>query len=409
MAHQYLGRCDIFFYDGYINVSPSVITLSNSIHKSNYKVTIWAGKTSIGQLGSSLDSGITIKRLDRLVGWKLFKRISFHCKSKHIDELFLFVDWMYFSLQFFIRTIFQLIIKRDYPKSLAIGVDRSGSLPAMIYTWILRPETKWYLSLELIVASSTNPVSSVARLIDRAYFRLSDCVIIQDDTRLEKLEKELRYRARSICYFPNAPSEAISSELDSNYLQKKLGIKPDTYKFLVLAAGMIDDKVYSIDVAKTFSHLSDLCALIFHERECRRFEDPYIVKVTHANQQNLFLSLSPVEYNDLDSLFSSIDIGIAFYNPVDSNFEDMAKTSGKLAFYLKHGKPVLLNNLPSFHHLNNEYSIGVIVNDICDPLEMRKAIETISNNYSLYSANALSCYHCAYNPSRHLEPLLSTL
>lgn len=172
---------------------------------------------------------------------------------------------------------------------------------------------------------------------------------------------------------------------------------------------MICDEVYSQEVAYAFSSIDNGCALIFHERQKRDEQEPYIKSLKEINSTNLFLSLEPLPYEKIDKVFASATIGLAFYRDINNNFSQIAKASGKLSFYLKHGKPVLVNNLESLSTLVEKYKIGVVVHNPSDSMEIQSAIEMILNNYSFYCENAKTCFAKEFDFASQVKPLLSSM
>jgi glycosyltransferase involved in cell wall biosynthesis len=172
---------------------------------------------------------------------------------------------------------------------------------------------------------------------------------------------------------------------------------------------MICDEVFSKELAKAFNLMDIRCALIFHEREQKSLDNPYIQSLQEINSNNLFLSLNPLPYQDIHKVFMSTDIGLACYRDVDENFSEISKASGKLSFYLKHGKPTIVNNIPSLRRLNDRYKFGILIEDISNYLEIEAAIAEIMNNYQYFSDNALYCFKQEFDFQLITEPLLDFL
>jgi hypothetical protein len=83
--------------------------------------------------------------------------------------------------------------------------------------------------------------------------------------------------------------------------------------------------------------------------------------------------------------------------------------SGKMGYYLKHGKPVLVNDLPSLSAFVESRKIGVVVRDPCDPTEMRRAVESILADYACLSANARKCFLEELDFDRNVIPVTTFL
>jgi hypothetical protein len=155
---------------------------------------------------------------------------------------------------------------------------------------------------------------------------------------------------------------------------------------------MIRDEVYAQELAKTAAQLDGGFALVLHSSSQRSEDDPYIRLLRGHNSTNLFLSLEPVPFDQVDAVFASATIGLAFYRPIDENFAQIALASGKLPFYLKHGIPILLNDLPSTRALIERHHCGALVADPASPADLASAVGTIMANYADYCANARRCF-----------------
>jgi glycosyltransferase involved in cell wall biosynthesis len=146
--------------------------------------------------------------------------------------------------------------------------------------------------------------------------------------------------------------------------------------------------------------------LVFHERMTRNKSEPYIKEIANSGGQNLYLSLNPVPYNEIDKVIASSTIGVVIYGSSSewgTSWVSLAKGSGKIAHYLKCGKPVVCVNIPGFKEIINEYKCGILFNDVN---EIHSAISEILQNYSFYSSNALKCYKNEYEFSNYFNNFL---
>jgi hypothetical protein len=170
---------------------------------------------------------------------------------------------------------------------------------------------------------------------------------------------------------------------------------------------MIQDAVFSKELAQAFVSINKGYALIFHDREQRAIDDPYIKSLKEINSKNLFLSLKPLPYEKIERIYASATIGLAFYRNLDNNFSQISKASGKISHYLKYGVPLLVNNLESLSKLVEQYNVGIVIKDPLNSLEIESAIEKILKDYSYYSKNATICFEEEFNFSKKIQPILS--
>jgi hypothetical protein len=280
-----------------------------------------------------------------------------------------------------------------------IGVDAPGAISAWLDFLIWRRQFL-YRSLELPSPQSYQHFGKAIHWLECKAVKDAIAIIIQDADRLESLSLYHTTLPERKFFLPNSPrfSGPVPRPSESdNYLRKTLKIDSQRFPYIALHAGMIEDAVYSQEIVQGFAGLDSGFALVLHERRKRRASDPYLQSLRRLNSRNLFLSLDPVPFDQLDKVFSSATVGLAFYRPIDDNHAKMGLASGKLAFYLRHGIPVLLNNLPSFVTLNRKYEFAVLVDDVARAEDLRLGLETIMSRYAFYSQNALACFRQEYN------------
>jgi hypothetical protein len=275
--------------------------------------------------------------------------------------------------------------------SVYIGVDGMGTILASLAA---RHDggPLVHLSLELDPAKSRIPLHGLFDPFVRAAYRRSICCVVQDRERFDVLSRKMGYVHPKPFFVPNAPTGSIAQTHGPNLFRELLRLPAEKFPALAVHAGIIHDIVYAKEVAEAFNEVDSGCALIFHERAERTPEDPYLAQLRQVNQKNLFLSLRPVPYEMIDRVFAAASIGLALYRPIDANLTLMGKASGKMAFHLKHGTPMIMNDLPSMVELNNRYQFGVTIHDPSSGSEMRAAVNYCLENHARLSANARRCF-----------------
>jgi hypothetical protein len=292
---------------------------------------------------------------------------------------------------------------------LSVGIDANGAIAAWVRRRIFRVPYA-YLSLE--VGSSLGD-SHAARLIsrlERRAYRNASLVIVQDEERLHALASYLNYRHPKVTFLPNSPlmsTAETGGASTENWLRQRCGIDEEAFPHIVLQAGMVDDAVYSQELARSFTGIGSGCALVYHERLKREDADPYLVRLRETNSVNLFLSLDPLPMEEVDRVFASATIGVAFYRTIDPNFSLISMASGKLGYYTKHGKPVLVCGSDSLGRFVAEREIGMVVQDPTSAPEIQAAIDRILADYARYSANARACFEADFDFERTSLPMLA--
>lgn len=288
-----------------------------------------------------------------------------------------------------------------------IGVDSRGAILAWISAVVNR-RPNLYLSLELNAPAFVSRIlAGIYRLEGRA-LRRAEALLIQDDDRRRSLAAYQSSLPKRTFFLPNSPSGGTSSDSDQNFFRDKFRLDAATFPCVALMAGMINELVYSLELAAAFAPIENV-ALVFHDRVRRDFDDPHLGQLRARNSKNLFLSIDPVPFDQIDRVYASATIGMAFYRPIDANFSQIALASGKLAFYLKHGLPVLMSNLSSLVALNERYRIGQIIADPADSTEIAAAIREILSRLEFYRSNARQCFAAEFDFRPKFEPVLRYL
>ena len=402
------NSCSIFFYEGYVGVAPTIINLCKALNEDKYLVTIYATNSPFPK-PEKIDNKTEIiyfpKAFDIPIILKILLILKYKFQVRSIQPIFELVFFTFPCLIHLIKTNKFSIFK----KSINIGVDTNGSISALIKSYIFRQKFI-YLSLELNHPNRFIGVTKIINILERLAYRKSQCVIVQDEDRFNTLCEYNKYQHPKVFYLPNSPtsSTSLSKEVQlKNYFREIFNLSEERFYCIILQAGMIQDAVFSKELAQAFVSINKGYALIFHDREQRQSDDPYIKSLKQINSKNLFLSLKPLPYEKIERIYTSATIGLAFYRNLDNNFSQISKASGKISHYLKYGVPLLVNNLESLSKLVEQYNVGIVIKDPLNSLEIESAIEKILKDYSYYSKNATICFEEQFNFSKKIQPILS--
>jgi len=402
--------CSIFFYEGYVGVAPTIINLSKIIEKFGYSVTIYSTQNEYPSPGKI---GTDVKVIDFRKEFTLIELLK-ESKSKILAKFKGLVPVAKAGIFSFQSVIdFFLNQPKNSQENINIGVDIYGSVAALIKAYIFQ-EKFLFLSLELgEKPDSFRGFATILKYLTNSAYQKAAAVIVQDEERFESLCDNYQYRHPKVFYLPNSPLgiDEQSPPIDpTNYFREKFNLSEERFPYIALQAGMINGTVHAQTLAKTFLSIDNGCALVLHERQARSEKDAYIESLRQINSQNLFLSLEPLPYDQIDRIYTSSTIGLVFYNPPESARDDflkIAKASGKLPQYLKHGKPILVSNLPSLKQLVEQYQCGLVIKDPSDSDEMNSALGQILGNYDTYSSNAKACFDAEFDFGKKMEPILS--
>lgn len=404
--------CSIIFYEGRVGIVETIINLATVLAEKNYAITIYSRKNQLfvpeeDEFPDEFTASIVYfdPPSSFLLGrwlWKFLLLVK-------LGSLTHLIDLIIFFFQIRLQKFKNKRISKN-SKELLIGIDINGLLVSYFESVLTGNKNAVYLSLELKREAIFTKFDKFRLFLLRRAYRKVKCVLVQDEDRFATLGKFNKYQHPTVFFIPNSPFKLEQPKTNSgNYFRHLFDLDKKTFPFLVAQTGMVNDKVFCRELAASFGKIDLRYALIYHERRQRNSDDSYIRELRELNSTNLFLSLNPLPYKDIDKIYASLDIGIAFYRDINENFAQISKASGKLAQYLRHGKPVLMNDLDSLNNLNEKYDFGLNIKNPADHLEIKRALEQIINNYDYYSRNALICFNKEFDFRIKTVPFLEYL
>jgi glycosyltransferase involved in cell wall biosynthesis len=270
---------------------------------------------------------------------------------------------------------------------MVIGVDPAGIVLAAAVGRLLRVPVA-YMSLELLLESeASSPVLKLQKARERSASRQADIVIVQDEERARLLREDNALAGDRFVLVPNAPLDAPGG-VHSRFWHERFGL-PDAER-IVLHAGSFAPWTGLAEIIGSTHAWPAGWSLVVHLRE-RATADELERLAAAAAPGRVVFSPDPVPQDELDALFASGDVGIAFYvvQPgiwsQQENLSSVGLSSGKLAYYLRAGLPVIVNEGTSLSDFVREEGCGVVVSG---PAEIGDALARIAENYDGYRAQA---------------------
>lgn len=315
------------------------------------------------------------------------------------------------------RRMFFLGRHRQTPYRCVIAVDPVGLVVAenIILREVKIPLV--YYSLELLLSYELK--TEQERSLKSRELRLSrqaSFVIIQDEQRAALLAKDNNIPANKIVCVPNSPLGPARFER-ATYFHEKFGLNPETK--VILHTGTVSGFTCALPLVRSTRDWPDNWVLVCHTRqksgEVVEFDDYVEALLSLAPPGRVFFSTDPLPHHEYDKLIHSADVGVAFYCVksgrassafTQDNIRHIGLSSGKTAYYLRSGVPILVNDIESLKALASDYQCGEWV---ADPMETRDAIETILKNYEAYSRNAMRCFEQALDFAPKFAPVLDRL
>ena len=213
--------------------------------------------------------------------------------------------------------------------------------------------------------------------------------------------------SRDRCVFLPVAASGPSNYRKNELLRKRFFLEEND--FILLHAGGIGAAQQSLELANKARGWGNHYHLIFHAH-CRMDGEQYFQQFarTLKEAKNVHLNNEPVAKEKLDTLVSSADIGLAWYDHelLGYRAELLGLAAGKIGRYLKNGVPVIARNLPTIREYLDKYKCGICADTL---EEIPRAIETIKNDYERYSKNALRCYEELWKPERYLQEIQSRI
>jgi glycosyltransferase involved in cell wall biosynthesis len=397
---QYQG-CSIFFYDGYVGTAPTVVNSAKVLEKRGYVVTVFASENKISQpekIGETIEV-IYLPRTSRLV------KLCQNLKLPQLGNLFTILSFNWYCLVYLWRT-------KDQIKKAKSTINIVVDLPSLLIGWLcfyLFQQKFMFMSLELPEPRKNPLAKLLAKTVGNLFFSQAESVIIQDSDRLQTLSEFFQADIPNFFYLPNSPLHTNHAKINPNFFREKFNLSTKQFPWIISQAGMINDHTSAKALAESFAEINSGCALVLHGVNPNERADngEYLELLEKANSRNLILSLNPVPYEQVDDVYASSTIGLALYANVGSdNFTKIGMASGKLAYYLKHGKPVLISNLPSLVTLNEKYHFGEVITNPANPEEIQLALHKILNSYKIYSQNAKNCFQAEFDFEKKMSPIV---
>jgi hypothetical protein len=183
---------------------------------------------------------------------------------------------------------------------------------------------------------------------------------------------------------PNAPAgEPETSGRDLARTRLRLPVD-DT---LVLFAGTLWAEMGVADCVAAVPHLPPGTTMVFQAVD---EVDPVVSELAALVERHepVVVRRTRLPYPDVDELFAACDMGIVFYRGTGPNFAVCGKASGKLARFLRVGRPVIVDRRGGLEWVA-EYGAGEIAET---PDDVRVAVQKIAADPDRSRARARACF-----------------
>jgi len=221
-----------------------------------------------------------------------------------------------------------------------------------------------YLSFEILFQDELEKDEELyLKTVEVEVSRRAALIIVQDEERGKLLASENGLSDHHFLYLPNAPSDAEYSG-DGSYLRDRFNISPS--KKIVLHTGSFDFWTAGEELIAAAAAFPDEFILVVHSRQIPDKNDLVSRMQDIADLEKVCFSTVPLAFDDYAKLVDSCDIGLVLYRMsptifTQKNLFHIGLSSGKFAYFARHGKPVITSDLPSYRAVFNRSYSGVCI------------------------------------------------
>jgi hypothetical protein len=282
------------------------------------------------------------------------------------------------------------IQERDETYLCVIGVDPDGLVLAES---LAHGAPLAYYSLELLLSYEIGTSSEQQlKAREQDLSRRAALVIVQDEDRARLLADDNALAPDRLVLVPNAPPGQARRK-PSRYWHDRFGLVSDAR--VVIHSGSLGDWTGIESIVDSAADWPQPWVLVVHTRydaESSSYVDGLRAR---ADRERVFFSLKPVPRREYDPLIDGADVGLAFYVPqagsafTQRNVQTIGLSSGKLAYYLRAGLPVVVNRSSSIADVVDSTRIGMSVNSAA---EIPQALLGVAAEYQQLSENAVTFF-----------------
>ena len=283
------------------------------------------------------------------------------------------------------------------PFVCVIGVDPDGLVLA---DSLAGGAPLGYFSLELLLSSELHTdADRELKDQERQLSRAAMFVVVQDEARAQLLVADNTLDPARMVLVPNGPP-GPARRRPSRYWHTRFELPEETR--VVLHSGSLGDWTGIEGIVRSVADWPEPWALVVHTRYDAESSTYVDTLRSAAHPDRVRFSLKPVPRHAYDALIDGADVGLAFYvalpgsSYTGTNVQTIGLSSGKLAYYLRAGLPVVVNTNASVAELIESSGCGLGVDDATG---IAAALEALDADHDAHSARALAFF------DRYLDPL----
>jgi glycosyltransferase involved in cell wall biosynthesis len=200
---------------------------------------------------------------------------------------------------------------------------------------------------------------------------------------------------------PNTPFGAYSGER-TDFLRNKFGIPPSSR--IVLLSGSLIREHLALEVIDSVRDWPEGFVLAVHGWAPIPEYRAAVLEAAARSPGRVHVSFDVLPVEQVDDLYSSADIGLAVYRPVNRNFVYIGAAAGKVFGFMRVGTPTIASDLPGMKEIVATGS-GMVVRDVAEIPERLLQIVASFDDFS----RAAQATFLRYEFSRHYARVIARL
>ena len=287
----------------------------------------------------------------------------------------------------------------DAPCHCFVGIESGGLIFAGQVGQMLGVPFLYY-SLELYLSMDPpahDPSFNVRKKLERTFHQQSLATIIQDQARGKLLCEDNNTQTDHLFYVPVCMLGPAVRKKET-YFHERFQMHAD--QKILLCIGYVDKARKSQETIKGAQSLPVGFTLVLHGIADDAWKK-LLPRIDTGNRAILSTDLVPLDR--VQSIVSSADVGLVFYDEHNLNTFHTGLASDKMARFMRSGIPVIVSDFPSFRKVIDRYRCGICVSS---PLQINDALEAILDDYATYRKAAFECYAQQYEFRKQFAPVV---
>jgi glycosyltransferase involved in cell wall biosynthesis len=290
--------------------------------------------------------------------------------------------------------------------SLVIGVDREGVIAAEMVASRLRIPYG-LISYEIFFADETGAEFKQPEIAACAGVRFAVC---QGQERSRQLASENRIPMDKLINIPVA-GRRVRRGARNSMLHATFGLPPET-KIALYIGSVVSRWTMVDDLILNARNWDDGWVLVLHNR----YNNQDLLRLRLRHRQATWVYFTPqsgLPFDAMQTMVQAADLGIALYRPTfadvheGNNLKYLGLSSGKIATYLQHGVPVVVNDIGEMSEHVDECQLGIHVHSLEElPARLSAANRTVIDGWR---ENCYRFFEKELDLDKRIGPLLDAI